>query len=55
MNPADTTLSNYSIENGLPFPEFNTNAHFLDERGHIYFGGQGGIIGFHPESLANLK
>ncbi|MCF8366370.1 MAG: histidine kinase, partial [Bacteroidales bacterium] len=46
---------NYSVVNGLPFPEFNTNAHFMAEDGTIYFGGEGGVVAFHPDSLVNFE
>lgn len=55
FNPADSTIANYSVVNGLPFPEFNTNAHFMDEDGTIYFGGEGGVVAFHPDSLVNFE
>jgi ligand-binding sensor domain-containing protein len=55
LNTADSSIANYSVVNGLPFPEFNTNAHFMDEDGTIYFGGEGGVVAFHPDSLVNFE
>jgi len=55
LNTADSSITNYSTVNGLPFPEFNTNAHIIDEDGTIYFGGEGGVVTFHPDSLVNFE
>jgi len=54
LDPETGKIQNYSTVNGLPFPEFNTGSHFRDEDGTIYFGGQGGVVAFHPESLVNF-
>jgi ligand-binding sensor domain-containing protein len=48
-------LNNYGTVNGLPFAEFNTNADFMDKDGTIYFGGEGGVIAFHPDSFVNFE
>ncbi len=32
-------------------PEFTNNLAFKDKNGYMYFGGSGGIVGFHPDSL----
>lgn len=55
LNTADSSITNFSVANGLPFPEFNTNAHIMTEDGTIYFGGEGGVIAFHPDSLVNFE
>jgi len=55
MNSADTSFANFSVVNGLPFSEFNTNAHIMDDDGTIYFGGEGGVVAFHPDSLVNFE
>ncbi len=55
LNPKTGKIENYSAVNGLPFPEFNTGSDFRDEDGTIYFGGQGGVIAFHPDSLVNFE
>ena len=54
LDPETGKIDNYSTVNGLPFPEFNTGSHFRDEDGTIYFGGQGGVVAFHPDSLVNF-
>lgn len=54
FNPKTGRFDNYGTVNGLPFTEFNTNASCMDEDGTIYFGGEGGVIAFHPDSLVNF-
>lgn len=36
---------------GLQIHEFNSDAAFLDTDGKMYFGGMGGVVGFHPDSI----
>ncbi len=55
FNPGTGKFNNYGTINGLPFKEFNTNASFMDEDGTIYFGGEGGVIAFHPDSFVNFE
>jgi len=54
LDPKTGKIENYSTVNGLPFQEFNTGSHFRDEDGTIYFGGQGGVVAFHPDSLVKF-
>jgi hypothetical protein len=50
----DTIITNYSLVNGLPFHEFNSNAFFIDKNGKFWLGGQGGVVGFHPDTFVNF-
>ncbi len=38
-------------EDGLSHNEFNTISHFQGADGHLYFGGQNGMIHFHPKDM----
>lgn len=55
FDPGTGKFNNYGTANGLPFPEFNTNADCLDADGTIYFGGEGGVIAFHPDLFVNFE
>jgi hypothetical protein len=55
LNPKTGILANYSMVNGLPFSEFNTEVYDRAEDGTIYFGGLGGLISFHPETFVNFE
>ncbi|MCP4441296.1 MAG: response regulator [Aureispira sp.] len=43
--------STYLVENGLPHNEFNTISHYQAANGQIYFGGQNGLVSFHPKDF----
>jgi signal transduction histidine kinase/ligand-binding sensor domain-containing protein/CheY-like chemotaxis protein len=45
------SLRSYDESEGLCTNEFNSNSHFKDKNGRFYFGGIGGLISFHPDSL----
>ncbi|MCO6474420.1 MAG: hypothetical protein J5I57_11865 [Melioribacteraceae bacterium] len=45
------SFTNYEITSGINLNEFNAGAVDLGKNGHIYFGGIGGFIRFHPDSL----
>lgn len=44
---------NYGRQEGLPGAGFSVNASYKTQEGHLYFGGSGGWISFHPDSLSN--
>jgi ligand-binding sensor domain-containing protein/AraC-like DNA-binding protein len=44
-------IRNYTIEDGLPFNEFNLNAYAKDKSGNLYFGGDFGIVSFNPDDI----
>ena len=45
---------NYNVGDGLLAREFNLNAHFMDEKGMLYFGCINGLNMFFPDSLKNI-
>jgi signal transduction histidine kinase/ligand-binding sensor domain-containing protein/CheY-like chemotaxis protein/AraC-like DNA-binding protein len=52
LDPEDMTIRTYTLEDGLPANEFNSNAYFKDENtGELYFGGSRGLTWFHPDSI----
>jgi signal transduction histidine kinase len=52
FNPGDGVLKHYTHRDGLPGNEFNAGA-FLELDGGIFaFGGTGGLLVFHPDSVA---
>lgn len=44
-------VTNYVKESGFLENEFNTSSHYQDKDGSIYFGGQSGIVLFHPKDF----
>ena len=44
-------LKTYLTEDGLAHNEFNTSSHYRARDGKLYFGGLGGLISFHPDSI----
>ncbi len=52
FNPAQNTFKNYRKADGLQEDEFNTNAHWKNEKtGELFFGGINGITAFHPKDI----
>ena len=45
----------YNEEDGISDNEFNRISHFQSEDGHIYFGTQNGVTGFHPNDFQKEK
>ncbi len=46
-----TQITKYDQHDGLQSVEFNTGAHFKDDRGYIYFGGINGYNWFQPVGI----
>lgn len=40
---------------GLRIHEFNSDAAFLDSDGRMFFGGMGGVVSFHPDSILDIE
>ncbi|MCP4438376.1 MAG: response regulator [Aureispira sp.] len=51
LNKGSRLVTIYQEEDGIPHNEFNTVSHYKDTEGHLYFGGQNGIINFHPRDF----
>ena len=50
LNPETGKIKNFD-KNDLPVTNFFLNTCMKDKDGYLYFGGEGGIIMFHPDSL----
>jgi hypothetical protein len=55
FNPASGLFTNYGYDEGLIIKEFNADASFLDGDGTMYFGGIGGVVYFHPDSVEIIE
>jgi len=51
FNLKNKTFKNYTVADGLPGNEFNTNAFFKSTNGEIFFGGYNGFISFYPDRI----
>lgn len=51
FNPTSGRFIHYNKFDGLICSEFNFNSYFKDHQGNMYFGGQNGIVYFHPDSI----
>ncbi|MCP4440043.1 MAG: hypothetical protein GY810_13945, partial [Aureispira sp.] len=51
FNKKEHWVKNYTQENGLLDNEFNTNSHYKDSNGQLYFGSQKGLVIFHPKDF----
>jgi sensor histidine kinase YesM/ligand-binding sensor domain-containing protein len=53
----DPTSGNFKVfgeAEGLRIKEFNADASYQDPDGTVFFGGQGGVISFHPDSIREI-
>lgn len=48
LDPAQGRCTNFTVDQGLPSKEFNSNAFFRSASGCLYFGGVNGFIHFPP-------
>jgi len=56
FNPSTKVFKNYTVADGLPGNEFNTNAFFKSSNGEMFFGGYNGFISFYPDKIqTNIK
>ncbi len=53
IDPAHGTIRNFGPADGLPVYEFHFKACARGRDGVMYFGGRGGVLYFHPDSLAD--
>jgi len=51
FNREHKTFKNYTVADGLPGNEFNTNAFFKSSNGEMFFGGYNGFISFFPNRI----
>jgi signal transduction histidine kinase len=50
-NPSTNQSFKFTTEHGLPGNEFNTYSYTIGQDGKFYFGGQFGLVSFHPDSV----
>ena len=50
-NPGDSSLKHYTYRDGLPGSEYNAGAFHKLKNGLMAFGGIGGLLLFHPDSV----
>lgn len=55
FNKKTKDVATYNKRNGLVDEELNTISHYQDKHGAIYFGGQYGIVTFHPDDFQTQK
>jgi ligand-binding sensor domain-containing protein len=51
LNPSTGYIVNYNKDDGLPFTKFRTGAYCKSTNGRLHFGGNPGILSWHPDSL----
>lgn len=52
FNSVTRLFRNYGKAEGLLITEFNSDSFFRTPEGELFFGGIGGVVGFHPDSIA---
>lgn len=55
FNKKSEYVNIYLKEDGIPDNEFNTISHYKSDDGHLYFGGQNGVVSFHPKDFQEVK
>ncbi len=51
FNIESNKVTNFGIEEGLKFKEFALNSFYQNANGEMFFGGVGGVVAFHPDSV----
>ncbi|MBS1641752.1 MAG: hypothetical protein JST94_06935 [Bacteroidetes bacterium] len=49
----EIVFTNYTVAEGLPSNEFNTNAFYKDKNGILYFGTDKGVVWFNPKEITH--
>lgn len=55
FNTVTSQFENFGKVDGLMIEEFNADAAYKDNEGEMYFGGEGGVVSFHPDSMKSLQ
>ncbi|MCG3121151.1 MAG: Anaerobic nitric oxide reductase transcription regulator NorR [bacterium] len=50
-HPQTASFKNYTVKDGLISNQFLSGAYDKSQDGRLFFGGEGGVIAFHPDSL----
>jgi len=51
FDPRAETFKNYNVQDGLISNVLLSGAYYKSKDGRLFFGGEGGVIAFHPDSL----
>jgi ligand-binding sensor domain-containing protein/signal transduction histidine kinase len=51
FNPENGTFKNYTVKDGLISNQFLSGAYYKSPDGRLFFGGEGGVIAFYPDSI----
>lgn len=51
LNPESGKVRHFDTSQGLKNSEFNFGAGFKDSQGFMYFGGNAGVVRFHPDDI----
>jgi ligand-binding sensor domain-containing protein len=51
FNPQTKHFRNFAKEDGLMITDFNSDSYFQSPEGEMFFGGIGGLVSFHPDSI----
>jgi signal transduction histidine kinase/ligand-binding sensor domain-containing protein/DNA-binding response OmpR family regulator/HPt (histidine-containing phosphotransfer) domain-containing protein len=55
LEPKTDAVRNFDTSDGLKNSEFNFGAGFKDSRGMMYFGGNSGLVRFHPDDIKDSQ
>ncbi len=55
FNPNNGTMRHFDSSQGIEDSEFNFGAGFTDSQGIMYFGGNSGLVRFHPNDVKESK
>ncbi|MFT5958099.1 MAG: signal transduction histidine kinase/ligand-binding sensor domain-containing protein [Flavobacteriales bacterium] len=47
-------VHSYGLQNGFPISGFNQHSHYSDDSGRFYYGGEGGVLRFHPKAFSTI-
>ncbi len=50
-NPQKVTFKNFTVKDGLISNQFLSGAYYKSQDGRLFFGGEGGVIAFYPDSI----
>lgn len=55
INSETGNIRIFNESDGLSIKEFNSDAVYEDDKGRFFFGGMGGFISFHPDSIGDAE
>jgi ligand-binding sensor domain-containing protein len=51
FDPKTETFKNFTVKDGLISNQFLSSAYYKSADGRMFFGGEGGMVAFHPDSI----